>query len=137
MTEPGEETYNAVLWALQAGYRHIDGAEWYENEGDCGRAILDFIKATGVPREDIYFTTKLMRNSTAEWVHSAIRISLEKCGLDYIDLYLIHGPESHDGADPVQTRIDTWRGCCEAKDKGTVRSIGVSCVAFLSPSLHD
>ena len=67
-----------------------------------------------------------MRNSTAEWVHEAIKISLQKSGLDYIDLYLIHGPEAHDGLDPVQVRVDTWRGCCEAKDAGSVRSIGVS-----------
>lgn len=102
VTEPGAETYNAVKWALEAGYRMIDGAEWYENEADCGRAIRDFIAATpNVEREDIYFTTKLMRNSTREWVKKAVEISLEKSGLEYVDLYLIHGPEANDGIDPV------------------------------------
>lgn len=126
MTLPGPETYNAVLWALEAGYRHIDGAEWYENEEDCGKAINDFIRSSGTPRHEIYFTTKLMRNSTTKWVGKAIQESLRKSGLEYIDLYLVHGPEANDGIDPVQCRVDTWRGCCEAKDTGLVRSIGVS-----------
>ncbi|KAM0746595.1 Aldo/keto reductase [Meredithblackwellia eburnea MCA 4105] len=121
VTEPGQETYNAVKWALEAGYRHIDGAEWYENEEDCGRAIRDFMKESGVPRSEIWWTTKLMHNKTTEYVHEAIDISLKKCGLEYIDQYLIHGPEGG-----PEVRAATWKGCCEAKDKGTVRSIGVS-----------
>ncbi|KAM0788853.1 hypothetical protein ACM66B_002938 [Microbotryomycetes sp. NB124-2] len=121
-SEVGEETYNAVLWALQAGYRHIDGAEWYENEEDCGRAIRDFIKESGTPREEIWFTTKLMHNQKEpKGVIDAIDVSLKKCGLDYVDLYLIHGPEG--GPD---VRAASWEGCCQAKDLGKAKSIGVS-----------
>lgn len=107
--------------APQAGYRHIDSAEWYENEHDSGRAINDFIKSSGVPRSEIWFTTKLMANKDKAWVHEAIRISLEKAQVDYFDLYLIHGPEGGEEA-----RKATWEGCCEAKDAGLVKSIGVS-----------
>lgn len=119
-TAPGEETYNAVYGALTAGYRMIDGAEWYENEADCGRAIVDFVKTTGTPREEIYFTTKLMKNSTAEHVLDAVRISLEKCGTS-IELYLVHDPSGGEAL-----RAASWEGCCRAKDLGLVRSIGVS-----------
>ncbi|KAL8277931.1 hypothetical protein RQP46_009750 [Phenoliferia psychrophenolica] len=121
VTEPGAETYNAVTWALEAGYRHIDGAEWYENEADCGKAINDFMKNSGVPRSEIFFTTKLMANKTTEWVHESIGISLKKAGLDYADAYLIHGPEGG-----PEVRAATWKGFCEIKDLGLVRSIGVS-----------
>ncbi|GAA6023661.1 hypothetical protein JCM8202_005988 [Rhodotorula sphaerocarpa] len=118
VTEPGEETYNAVTWALE----HIDGAEWYENEEDCGRAINDFIKSSGVPRSEIHFTTKLMHNRTDPgWAEQSVDRSLQKSGLDYIDLYLIHDPNG--GPD---VRAAMWEGCCRAKDAGKVRSIGVS-----------
>ncbi|GAA5928297.1 hypothetical protein JCM21900_004032 [Sporobolomyces salmonicolor] len=122
VTEPGQETYNAVMWALEAGYRHIDGAEWYENEADCGRAINDFIAKSGTPRSEIYFTTKLMHNRTdPAWVEHSVDVSLKKAGLDYIDLYLIHGPI---GGPEVRAKM--WEGCCRVKDTGKVRSIGVS-----------
>ncbi|GAA5822205.1 hypothetical protein JCM11251_004893 [Rhodosporidiobolus azoricus] len=122
VTEPGEETYNAVTYALEAGYRHIDGAEWYENEADCGRAIIDFIARTGTPRSEIYFTTKLMHNKTdPAWVETSVDLSLKKAGLEYIDLYLVHGPQ-----DGPECRKAMWEGCCRVKDTGKVRSIGVS-----------
>ncbi|GAA5894384.1 hypothetical protein JCM8208_006218 [Rhodotorula glutinis] len=122
VTEPGAETYNAVTWALEAGYRHIDGAEWYENEEDCGRAINDFIKKSGVPRSEIFFTTKLMHNRTdPAWVTKCVDVSLKKAGLDYIDLYLIHDPTG--GPD---VRAAMWQGCCNVRDTGKVRAIGVS-----------
>ncbi|GAA5984616.1 hypothetical protein JCM5350_008158 [Sporobolomyces pararoseus] len=122
VTEPGEETYNAVMWALEAGYRHIDGAEWYENEADCGRAINDFIKKTNTPRSEIFFTTKLMHNRTDPlWVEKSIDASLQKAGLDYVDLYLIHDPN---GGKEVRAKM--WEGCCLVKDKGKAKSIGVS-----------
>lgn len=76
---------------------------------------------TSTPRSKIYFTTKLMANKSRAWVTEAVEISLKKCGLDYIDLYLIHGPE---GGEKV--RSECWKGCEDVKDKGLVRSIGVS-----------
>merc|ERR1711939_539117 len=122
VTEPGAETYNAVTWALEAGYRHIDGAEWYENEADCGRAINDFIAKSGTPRSEIFFTTKLMHNRTdPAWVEKCVDVSLSKAGLDYIDLYLIHDPTG--GPD---VRAAMWEGCCRVRDTGKVKSIGVS-----------
>ncbi|ORY66961.1 Aldo/keto reductase [Leucosporidium creatinivorum] len=122
VTEPGAETQNATKWALEAGYRHIDGAEWYENEADCGKAINAFIKESGVPRSEIWFTTKLMHNQKEpQGVVDAIKVSLEKAGLDYVDLYLIHGPEGG-----PEVRAASWEGCCMARDLGLVKSIGVS-----------
>ncbi|WVQ84791.1 hypothetical protein IAT38_006948 [Cryptococcus sp. DSM 104549] len=116
-----DETYNCVKWALEAGYRHIDTAEWYENEEPCGRAMADFIKSTSTPRTDIYLTSKLKNNSTYEAAASDLRASLKRAGVEYFDLYLMHsaigGP---------QVRKDVWKALCDAKDEGLLKSIGVS-----------
>ncbi|KAI0368608.1 Aldo/keto reductase [Pilatotrama ljubarskyi] len=117
----GQEAYNAVRWALEAGYRHIDSAEWYYNEKECGRAIKDFCAATGTPREAIFFTTKLMHNNGYAAAKAAVRKSLKECDLGYIDLYLIHGPIGG-----PQKRAVSWKAAVEAKAEGIVRSIGVS-----------
>ncbi|KAI0714274.1 Aldo/keto reductase [Cerioporus squamosus] len=117
----GEEAYNAVRWALEAGYRHIDSAEWYENEAECGRAILDFCKATGTPREEIFYTTKLKENKGFAHAKASAKKSLDACGLGYIDLYLIHSPIGG-----PQSRAENWKALIEAKKEGLVRSIGVS-----------
>ncbi|KAL7279162.1 hypothetical protein ACG7TL_007002 [Trametes sanguinea] len=117
----GKEAYNAVRWALEAGYRHIDSAEWYYNEAECGRAIKDFCAATGTPREEIFFTTKLKNNSGFAAAKASVRRSLKECGLDYIDLYLLHSPLGG-----PQMRHESWKAAMEAKAEGLVRSIGVS-----------
>ncbi|KAI0661683.1 Aldo/keto reductase [Cubamyces menziesii] len=117
----GKEAYNAVRWALEAGYRHIDSAEWYYNEAECGRAIKDFCAATGTPRQDVFFTTKLMSNNGYAAAKASLRKSLKACGLGYIDLYLIHSPIGG-----PQKRADSWKAAVEAKAEGLVRSIGVS-----------
>lgn len=101
--------------------RAQDSAEWYYNEGECGRAIRDFCAATGTPRAAVFFTTKLMSNSGYSAAKAALRTSLKKCGLDYIDLYLIHGPIGG-----PQKRADSWKAAVEGKAEGLVRSIGVS-----------
>ncbi|ORY34629.1 putative aldo-keto reductase [Naematelia encephala] len=115
------ETYNSVKWALEAGYRHVDTAEWYENEGACGRSLSDWLKSSGTPRSEIFFTSKLMHNRTYASALSDLRLSLKKSGLTYFDLYLMHsaigGPE---------IRKEVWRALCDAKEEGLVRSIGVS-----------
>ncbi|KAJ7671443.1 aldo-keto reductase [Mycena polygramma] len=118
----GKEAYNAVTWALEAGYRHIDSATWYENEKECGQAILDFCKASGTPRSAIFYTTKLMVNKNYEATLKAIQFSLDQCGLGYIDLYLIHGPLGGSEA-----RKECWRAICDAQKEGKLKSIGVSC----------
>ncbi|KAJ7352274.1 Aldo/keto reductase [Mycena albidolilacea] len=118
----GKEAYNAVTWALEAGYRHIDSATWYENEKECGQAILDFCKATGTPRSAIFYTTKLMINTNYKDTLKAIKFSLDECGLGYIDLYLIHGPLGG-----PEARKECWRAICDSQKEGKLKSIGVSC----------
>ncbi|KAF8207001.1 aldo-keto reductase [Mycena galopus ATCC 62051] len=118
----GKQAYDAVIWALEAGYRHIDSATWYENEKECGQAILDFCKATGTPRSAIFYTTKLKINNNYEDTLKSIQFSLDECGLDYIDLYLIHGPLGGPDA-----RKECWRAICDSQKEGKLKSIGVSC----------
>ncbi|KAF9072587.1 aldo-keto reductase [Rhodocollybia butyracea] len=117
----GQDAYNAVNWALEAGYRHIDSAEWYENEKECGQAILDFCRKHDVPRSKIFYTSKLKYNNGYEGVTRSIQKSVDECGLGYIDLYLIHGPIG--GKNP---RLESWRAICEAQKAGKLKSIGVS-----------
>ena len=83
----GDETYNAVRWALEAGYRHIDTAAMYGNEASVGRAIRD----SGIAREEIFVTTKLWNSEIREHnEENALKASLEKLGMDYVDLYIYH-----------------------------------------------
>ena len=85
----GDVTKNSVLWALEAGYRHIDTAAIYKNEADVGNAI----KESGIARKDIFVTTKLWNtDSRAHRQREAFEESLDRLGLDYVDLYLIHWP---------------------------------------------
>ncbi|KAF9417411.1 hypothetical protein HW555_005508 [Spodoptera exigua] len=119
----------AVNWAIEAGYRHIDTAALYENEEEIGKGISDVIKQGLVKREDLFITTKLWNDKHArDQVVPALRESLSKLGLDYIDLYLIHSPEATnaDGSPANIDFLDTWKGMEEAKKLGLARSIGVS-----------
>ena len=82
-------TYDAVLQALQAGYRHIDTAAAYFNESDVGRAVRD----SGIPRQEIFITSKLwLQDYGYEAAKQGIEASLSKLNMDYIDLYLLHQP---------------------------------------------
>ena len=108
-------TYDAVLSALKAGYRHIDTAAAYFNESDVGKAVKD----SGIPREEIFITSKLwLQDYGYEAAKKGIETSLEKLGMDYIDLYLLHQPY---GDVP-----GAWKALEEAKAEGKIRSIGVS-----------
>jgi diketogulonate reductase-like aldo/keto reductase len=107
--------------AAQAGYRHIDSAEWYENETETGRAIRDFCARAGVPRSAIFYTTKLKLNNGRARVARSIQRSLDACGLGYIDLYLIHGPIGG-----RQMRRESWEACVQARKDGVARSVGIS-----------
>jgi len=114
--QPGEETYNAVKWALEFGYRLVDTAAYYRNEESVGKAIRD----SGIPREELWVTTKLPGHGHG--YEDTIRLcetSLEKLGLDYIDLYLIHSP--HPGK-----LVETWDAMVYLQKNGYIRSIGVS-----------
>ncbi|KDQ59129.1 hypothetical protein JAAARDRAFT_57086 [Jaapia argillacea MUCL 33604] len=118
----GEGAYKGVKWALEAGYRHVDTAAWYENERECGQAIQDFCRETNTPRSTIYYTTKLKSNSGYAATKRAIQASLDASGLSYIDLYLMHSPLGG-----PQARKDSWKAICEAQNEGKLKSIGVSC----------
>ncbi|AXQ79287.1 aldo/keto reductase [Streptococcus chenjunshii] len=120
----GEEAYQATLAALKAGYRHIDTAAVYGNEESVGRAIKD----SGLPREDIFVTTKLWNDAHSyEGAKAALAASLERLQLDYVDLYLIHWPNPKAIRDRWQEgNAQAWRYMEEALEIGLVRSIGVS-----------
>lgn len=108
-------TYDAVLQALKAGYRHIDTAAAYFNEEDVGRAVKD----SGIPREEIFITSKLwLQDYGYEQAKIGIARSLRKLDLGYIDLYLIH--------QPYGDVVGAWKAMEEAKEAGQIKSIGVS-----------
>lgn len=110
------ETERIVSEALEVGYRHIDTASIYKNEKAVGRAIA----ASGIPREELFITTKLW-NSDHEDPHGAFDASLERLGLDTVDLYLVHWPLPMHG-----TALGAWRGLVEIVGSGRTDSIGVS-----------
>lgn len=108
-------TYRAVREALDAGYRHIDTAVAYFNEQEVGKAIKD----SGIPREDIFVTSKLwLQDYGFAAAQKGLDLSLRKLGTDYIDLYLLH--------QPYGDVAEAWRALEEGKETGKVRSIGVS-----------
>jgi len=115
---PPEDTERAVAAALATGYRHIDTAAIYHNETETGRGIA----ASGVPREEIFVTTKVWNADHGfDRTLAAFDASLARLGLDYLDLYLIHWPV------PEQNRyVETFRALARLREEGRVRSIGVS-----------
>lgn len=114
--DDGAEVEQAIRMALEAGYRSIDTAAIYENEAGVGKAIRD----SKIPREEIFVTTKVWNTEQGyESTLQAFDTSLQKLGLDYIDLYLVHWPV------PGKYR-GTWRALETLYKKGLVRSIGVS-----------
>ncbi|KAG6953226.1 hypothetical protein JG688_00012929 [Phytophthora aleatoria] len=115
-SEPGAETYNAVLTGLKLGYRHIDTAEIYGNEEDVGRAVRD----SGIPREEIFEL-------------AAAKASNKRLGLGYIDLDLLHAPGS------LEERADTWRAVVDLHDQGILKDIGGTASvddAFVAGEVH-
>lgn len=116
----------AVETALRAGYRHIDTALAYGNEREVGAGI----RASGIPREEIWVSGKL-RNNWHKQARQCLEKSLENLGLEYFDLYLIHWPCSRDAANPAVCYedwdfVDTWYEMEELLEEGKVRNIGVS-----------
>ncbi|KAJ8711142.1 hypothetical protein PYW07_008384 [Mythimna separata] len=119
----------AINWAVEAGYRHIDTATFYRNEEEIGKGISDVLKKGLVRREDLFITTKLWDDKHAkDQVVPALRESLAKLGLQYVDLYLIHFPEATnaDGSPADIDYLETWQGMEETKKLGLAKSIGVS-----------
>ncbi|MFC6200566.1 aldo/keto reductase [Lactiplantibacillus nangangensis] len=123
-TPDGQVAYDSVLAALKAGYRHIDTAAAYGNEESVGKAIAD----SGVAREDLFVTTKLWNADHGyEATKAALATSLQKLGLDYVDLYLIHWPNPAAMRDNFeQLTADTWKAMEELYASRKVRAIGVS-----------
>ena len=118
-------TAQAVQDAIAAGYRHIDTAKVYENEVGVGQGI----KAAGVPREELFVTSKLWNTDRGyEAAKAAFQASLDRLGLDYLDLYLIHWPanEKQFGADAAKINAETWRAMEELYEAGKIRAIGLS-----------
>lgn len=110
---------NACIWALNAGYRHIDTAAVYLNEEEVGQAIIE----SGIPRSELFITTKLRRVDAIGYQETLERCdeSLKKLGLDFLDLYLIHAPP-----EDLTVRKDVWRAMEYLLETGKVRAIGVS-----------
>jgi len=113
---PDDDTAAAVSSALEAGYRSIDTAAIYGNERGVGRAIA----ASAVPRDELFVTTKLWVSDLAD-PRTALRSSLDKLGLDRVDLFLIHWP-----APATDAYLDAWQAMEELRTEGLTRSIGVS-----------
>lgn len=108
----GATCVNAVQWALELGYRHIDTAQAYENEESVGQAL----RASGVPRDELFITTKFFPGRKDPVVGA--EESLRRLGLDYVDLYLVHWPE--------RGPTWAWPGMARARELGYARSIGIS-----------
>jgi len=116
LSKEGHEVEDAVMAAMEAGYRHIDTAAAYGNEGGVGRAV----RKSGIPRSEIFITSKIWNTDQGyASAFDAFEESLERLGTDYIDLYLIHWPKG-------QRSLETWRAMEEIYEQGKVRAIGVS-----------
>jgi alcohol dehydrogenase (NADP+) len=142
---PPPETKAATLAALEAGFRHFDCAERYRNEREIGEALQTKLAAKEIARADIFMTTKLWNtNHRPERVEPAFEASLDKLGLSYLDLYLIHTPfafQPGDEQDPRDqngnviydkevTLLDTWRAMESLVDHGKCRAIGLSDISL-------
>jgi len=111
----GREAVQATVAALDAGYRHLDTATVYGNEGEVGQALAD----SGVAREDVFITTKFPPSEAGQELETLNR-SLDLLGTDYVDLWLIHWPRDD------RAEVDIWRALIQAHDLGLARDIGVS-----------
>ena len=115
-SQDGDQTYDAVKWAIEAGYRHIDTAAIYGNEVSVGKAIKD----TGIARDEIFITTKLWNEDMRKDNQlQAIDASLERLGIDYVDLYLIHWPVK-------EKFVESWKKMEEIYKSGKARAVGIS-----------
>ena len=112
----GEDVVQAVQWAIQAGYRHVDTAEKYENEAEVAQGI----RRAGIDRKQLFITSKLAEHG-AENAIAHCEQSLRRLNTDYLDLYLIHWPMPW-----LDRYVETWQGLETLYRQGKVRAIGVS-----------
>ncbi len=135
------KTRNAVKTAVEVGFRHLDAAERYRNEAEVGAALKELFAAGTVRRDDLFVTTKLWNNNhRPERVKPALQASLNRLGLDAVDLYLVHTPfafKPGDDQDPRDARgaviyddgvtlAETWTAMENLVDEGLTRAIGLS-----------
>lgn len=113
---PPAETTALVGQALEAGYRHIDTARIYDNEAEVGKAVAE----SGIARDELFITTKLWNDDQTR-AAEAFDASLDRLGLDYVDLYLIHWPVPSQG-----NALTAWQELIKIKESGRARAIGVS-----------
>ena len=114
ITDP-QEAEMAVREAIQAGYRHIDTAQSYQNEEAVGRRIA----TSGIDRKELFITTKIwVENTSYDGVMNSFQRSLDRLGLDYVDLLLLH--------QPYNDTFGAWRAMEELQEQGKIRAIGVS-----------
>lgn len=117
LSKQGDEVVNAIKYALDAGYRHIDTAAIYQNEEGVGLGIRE----SGIDRKDVFVVSKVWNSSQGyDQTLKAFDVSLQKLKMDYLDLYLIHWPKGH----PRST--ETWKALEKLYKDGRVRAIGVS-----------
>jgi alcohol dehydrogenase (NADP+) len=147
------ETVTATRDALEAGFRHVDCAERYGNEREVAKALQAGLAAKGLAREDIFVTTKLWNNNhRPERVEPACKGSLDRLGLEYLDLYLVHTPFAFQPGDEQEPKdqngnvlydhdvslLDTWKAMESLVEHGKCRAIGLSDITLdeLKP-LHE
>ena len=117
-----DECRESVKHAIEQGYRSIDTAMIYGNEETVGQGIKEGLESTGLSREDLFITSKLwLTDFGRQNVEEAYRQSVEKLGLDYLDLYLMHWPGTNEAV-----MIDSWRGMEDLYKQNQVKNIGVS-----------
>lgn len=125
LTKSGNECTNAVTWALETGYRHIDTARIYGNEKEVGEAVRN----SGIKRKEIFITTKLWNDDHGyENALKAFDKSLKVLNIDFIDLYLIHWPVK-------EKRKESWKALEKISESGYCKSIGVS--NYMIPHLEE
>ena len=125
LSEEGQEVINAVKWAVEAGYRHIDTASIYKNEEGVGEGI----KQSGVTRNELFVVSKVWNSDQGyDSTQKAFDDSLKRLDLDYLDLYLVHWPVAG-------KYKETWRAMEKLYEEGRVKAIGVS--NFLQHHLED
>jgi 2,5-diketo-D-gluconate reductase A len=112
-----EEIRRTVATALEVGYRHVDTAAKYENELGVGRGIAD----SGLPRSEVFVTTKLRGSQQGAETRQALEQSLDRLGLDHVDLYLVHWPLPR-----IDRYVESWKIMEDLRDEGLTTAIGVS-----------